>query len=96
MKKLLIVALAALLAACSQGLDGTYSDQVGMARYTFTPDGNVAVTVLGSTRQTTYTRQEDTLQVAMPEVGAPPLEFSIEEDGALLGPLGVRLEKVEQ
>ncbi|MCD9087463.1 hypothetical protein [Stenotrophomonas sp. SY1] len=96
MKKLLIAPLLLALAACSQGLDGTYSDQLGMVDYVFAPDGTVTVQMLGTSQQTTYTRQDDTLHVVVPEAGAAPLEFSIEKDGALLGPMGVRLVKVER
>ncbi len=92
MKKLLIVVLLALLAGCGRGLEGTYSDQLGMARYTFADDGKVTVEVLGSSAQATYTRDKERVLLAVPDAAAP-LEFTVQEDGSLLGPLGVRLEK---
>ena len=52
MKKLLIVALATLLVACSQGLDGTWDDGMGMVSYTFAADGRASVEMLGKVQQT--------------------------------------------
>lgn len=93
MKKMLIVALVTLLTACSQGLSGTWNDGVGMVSYTFDSDGNVTVEVLGKTQQTRYTLDGNTLKVAVPGNEAESVDFSINEDGSLQGPMGVRLHK---
>lgn len=96
MRKLLIVALVALLAGCGQGLDGTYSDPAGMVRYTFESEGKVTVEVLGKPQQTTYIREGDALRVKAPDADAADVAFTIDKDGALQGPMGVRLEKQKQ
>ena len=93
MKKLLVCALAMLLAACSQGLSGTWDDGMGMVRYTFESDGTVAVEMLGKTQQARYTRDGSTLKVAVPGTEAESVDFTINEDGSLQGPMGVRLHK---
>ena len=96
MKKLLIVALATLLAACSQGLSGTWDDGMGMVRYTFESDGKVTVEMLGKAQQTRYTRDGNMLKVAVPGTEAESVDFTINEDGSLQGPMGVRLHKQKQ
>lgn len=96
MKKLLIIALASLLAACSQGLSGTWSDSMGMVSYTFASDGKVTVQMLGKSQQTQYRREGDTLKVEVPDSNGEALEFTLNEDGSLQGPMGVRLQKQEK
>ena len=93
MKKLLIVALATLLAACSQGLSGTWNDGLGMVSYTFESDGKVTVEMLGKAQQTRYTRDGNTVKVAAPGAEAESVDFTVNEDGSLQGPMGVRLHK---
>ncbi|MGE8232871.1 MAG: hypothetical protein ACN6OR_05755 [Stenotrophomonas sp.] len=93
MKKLLIVALATLLVACSQGLDGTWDDGMGMVSYTFAADGRASVEMLGKVQQTRYVREGDSLQVVVPGTEAETVDFTIGEDGSLQGPMGVRLQK---
>lgn len=93
MRKLLIVVLATLLAACSQGLSGTWSDGMGMVSYTFASDGKVTVQTLGKSQQTQYTREGDKLKVNAPDSNGEALEFVFNEDGSLQGPMGVRLQK---
>ena len=93
MKKLLIVALATLLTACSQGLSGTWNDGAGMLSYTFDSDGKVTVEMLGKSQQTRYTRDGNMLKVAVPGTEAESVDFTINEDGSLQGPMGVRLNK---
>lgn len=96
MKKLLIVALVTLLAACNQGLSGTWGDGMGMVSYTFASDGKVTVEMLGKTQQTSYTRDGDTLKVAVPGSAAESVDFTVNEDGSLQGPMGVRLHKQQE
>jgi hypothetical protein len=81
MKKLFGVALLCLLSACSQGLNGTYGDQLGITRYAFQSNGEVTV--------------GQSLKVQLPQ-GNAQLNFTIKEDGSLEGPMGIVLEKVEE
>lgn len=94
MKKLLAVALACLLSACSQGLQGTYRDEMGVSAYTFQRDGSATVEVAGVSRQASYVREGDVVRIALPG-DAPSLDFTLGADGSLTGPMGVRLLRTE-
>lgn len=93
MKKYLLLAMLLLLSACSRGIDGTYADGFGVTRYTFTSGGKVTIEAMGISQESTYVRDGDTLKVALPQKGTT-LDFKVGQDGALTGPLGVRLEPV--
>lgn len=93
MNKWLAVGLVMLLGGCSQGLSGTWSDAMGMVNYTFERDGKVTVEMLGKAQQTSYTREQDRLKVKVPGTRSEAVEFTLNEDGSLQGPMGVRLEK---
>ena len=95
MKKYLLAAAFLLLSACSHGISGVYADAMGVSRYSFKSDGNVTITVMGASHETRYVRDGDTLKVAVPETGVS-LDFTIENDGSLRGPLGMRLHKVDE
>ncbi|MCL7713274.1 hypothetical protein [Stenotrophomonas mori] len=95
MKKYLFVALPCLLAACSPGVSGVYTDSMGVTRYHFAAAGTVRIEAMGIAQETTYVRDRDTLRVALPQK-AHALEFTIGADGALTGPLGIRLEKADR
>ena len=88
----MVIAVALLLAGCSRGLSGSYADAMGASRYDFQRDGTVAIRVGGVTRQASYQRVDDQLRITVDEAGAP-LEFAIDPDGSLVGPLGVRLHR---
>lgn len=96
MRKVLIVVLATLLAACSQGLSGTWSDGMGLVSYTFASDGRVTVQTLGKSQRSHYRREGDRLKVDAADGNGEALEFTVNEDGSLQGPMGVRLHKQEQ
>ncbi|WP_313401129.1 DUF5640 domain-containing protein [Stenotrophomonas sp.] len=96
MKKWLLLVLVVLLGGCSQGLSGTWSDAMGMVNYTFQRDGKVTVEMLGKAQQTTYTRQDDRLQVKVPGTQSEAVEFTVNADGSLQGPMGVRLQKQDK
>ena len=93
MRKYLLVAVLCLLSACSSGINGTYSDAMGVTKYTFSSGRKVTIEALGISQETSYVRDGDTVKVALPQKGAS-LDFTVGEDGALTGPLGIRLEKV--
>ena len=92
MKKWLAVGLICLLSACSQGIKGVYSDEMGITRYTFESSGELSIEVMGMRQESTYTREGDTLKVALPK-GGVSLDFTINKDGSLTGPMGVRLNR---
>lgn len=95
MRKLLVVALVMLLAACSQGPRGTYSDSAQLLRYTFEADGKASVSVLGQVQQARYVREGDTVTVHVPGSEGAAVAFTVNEDGSLQGPMGMRLEPVK-
>ncbi|WP_305804651.1 hypothetical protein [Stenotrophomonas sp. YIM B06876] len=92
MKKLLAIALLCLLSACSQGIKGVYADDMGATRYTFQSDGRLGIEVMGVQQYASYTRDGDRLEIALAGHGAS-LGFTINPDGSLTGPMGVRLRK---
>ncbi len=96
MKKIVVLVLVLLLAACSNGLSGTYADSMGMIQYTFDKKGTVTVEMLGKSQQTTYVREKDLLKVKVPGTASEAVDFTINEDGSLQGPMGVRLEKQDK
>jgi len=95
MKKCLFVVSLLLLGGCGQGLSGTWSDAMGMVNYTFERDGKVTVEMLGKAQLTSYTREDDQLKVKVPGTRSEAVAFTLNDDGSLQGPMGVRLEKRE-
>jgi hypothetical protein len=95
MKKLLGLALLCLLSACSQGVNGTYGDEMGITRYAFQSNGEVTVEAMGVSQKMRYERDGQTLKLQLPK-GDATLNFTIKEDGSLEGPMGIVLEKVEE
>ncbi len=92
MRTYLLAVMLCLLSACGSGIDGTYSDAMGVARYTFASDGKVTIEAMGLAQETAYVRDGDTVKVTLPGKGTS-LDFSVGKDGALTGPMGIRLEK---
>lgn len=95
MKKYLLLAVVCLLAACSQGVNGVYADAMGVSRYTFESGGKLTIETMGIAQETTYERDGDQVKIALPQKGAS-ITFTLEEDGSLQGPLGIRLEKTDK
>ncbi len=95
MKKYLLVAALCLLSACSHGISGVYADPMGITKYSFTSGGKVTIEAMGIAQETRYVRDGDTLKVALPQKGAS-LDFTVNKDGSLTGPLGIRLEKADK
>ncbi len=95
MKKVFVVVLVLLLSACSQGLSGTYADGMGLATYAFASDGKVTVTVMGQSQETTYVRDKDSVKIQVPGQPGVTLDLTLDAEGALQGPMGARLRKVE-
>jgi len=68
---------------------------MGMVNYTFERDGKVTVEMLGKAQLTSYTREDDQLKVKVPGTRSEAVAFTLNDDGSLQGPMGVRLEKRE-
>ncbi len=88
----LTVTLAVVLMACSSGLSGTYTDEMGMVRYTFSRGGKVAMTMMGVETETDYRVEGGKIKIGSPQ-GA--LVMTLLEDGSIQGPMGVVLRKVQ-
>lgn len=93
LRKLLAIALLCLLSACGKGMDGTWADAMGASRYHFQSNGTVTVEVMGTSQVLDYTRDGERLELQLAD--GTTLDFTLAGDGALQGPLGIRLEKVD-
>lgn len=85
-------AVAALLVACSSGLEGTYEDPVGLTRYTFQSNGKVVMTMMGTEVEMTYEKEGDKIKVGTPE---GRVVMTLLDDGSIQGPMGVRLTRTQ-
>lgn len=94
MKRIAIIAMALLLAACGQSLDGTYTDAMGMMKYTFQPDGKLYMGALGIKTELEYELEGDKIKVILAD-GSNQV-MTLAEDGTIMGPLGMVLSKKDQ
>lgn len=90
MKKILTM-LALLLAACGSGIEGTYSDPTGMAKYEFESGGKVYFSLLGVKTQQKY--EIDGKHIKITTSSGNTQILTRLEDGSLEGPMGVKLKK---
>jgi hypothetical protein len=90
MKKWFIVALVVFLSACSSGLDGTYTDDIGITSYTFKSGGKVAVSTMGIETELDYKVEDGKVKIGSPQ---GTLVMTILEDGSIRGPMGIKLTK---
>jgi len=90
MKKWLAIGALVLLASCSAGLDGTYSDGLGVTSYTFQRDGKVIMKVMGIETEADYRVEDGKVKLQSP---SGTLVMTLLEDGSIQGPLGIRLTK---
>jgi outer membrane lipopolysaccharide assembly protein LptE/RlpB len=89
MKHLLTLAVLFVLAACGSKLEGTYTDQMGVASYTFTSDGKVISETMGMKFEQKYELDGKQIKIVMP-TGA--MVMTLNEDGSIDG-LGMKLTK---
>lgn len=90
MKKFLLVCLLALLAACGARLEGTYTDPTGIAKYDFQSGGKVYVSFVGVTTEQKYEIDGKHVKILLP---SGTQIFTLQDDGSLEGPLGIKLKK---
>ncbi len=62
MKKWFTVILVCLLAACTSGLNGTYTDETDTVSYTFKPDGKVTMNTMGIEQEMDYKVEDDKIK----------------------------------
>ena len=89
MKKILLISLLALLAACGAKIDGTYADEMGVTTYTF-KSGKVIVSALGMGTEMDYKVEDDKVKITSPQ---GTMVMDILADGSIQGPLGIKLVK---
>lgn len=80
-----------LLSACGQKLDGVYKDELGLQKYEFKRDGTVYVTTMGSTKEASYTTEDQKVKIL--SEGEQSV-YEINGDGSIKGPLGMILRPV--
>ena len=86
---LILIASLALIACGRDELIGTYEDELGMTRYEFLGNGEVQVSVLGTTVVAEYRLDGDNVLVTSPQ-GTLVLTRRGEQ---LHGPMGLALER---
>lgn len=90
----IFLAAALLLAACGDGVEGTYADAKNPNNtYTF-DDGKVTIATPFGTKGTfDYTVEESTVRIVLnPKLGAT-MALKRDKDGTLIDPIGSRLVK---
>jgi len=82
-------ALACLLAACGQNLNGVYKDDLGLQKYEFQGNGTVYVSTMGVTREAAYTVEDKKVKITK---DGDTLIYDLNDDGTIKGPLGMTLK----
>ena len=75
------------LAACGDGLSGTYADDANVTRYAFAGNGDVTIRVLGSEVTAEYRLDGNKVLVS----SAQGTVVLTRRDGRLYGPMGLEL-----
>lgn len=89
-RRVLLVTLSVWLVACSSGIEGTYEDPTGLTRYTFQADGKVRMGMLGTEVEMTYEKEGNEIKVGTPQ---GRVVMTLQEDGTIQGPMGVKLTR---
>jgi len=94
-KSLVFVAATLMLSSCSSGgLDETYSDKTGNIEVKFESGGKVYTTAMGVEIEYYYEVDGDKIKVMMGPDGQGPRQiWTLQDDGSLSGPMGVKLTK---
>lgn len=90
----IVLASALLLAACGDGVEGTYADARNPNNtYTF-DDGKVTIaTPFGTKGVFPYTVADDAVRIVLNEKLGATMSLRREKDGTLIDPIGSRLVK---
>lgn len=91
MKRILLMLAMLLLTACGSGIEGTYSDPTGVAKYEFESGGKVYMSLLGVKTEQKYV--VDGKHIKIITASGNTQIFTRLEDGSLEGPLGIKLKK---
>jgi hypothetical protein len=85
--KLALLTSALLLSGCGNELSGTYEDEDGITRYTFSGNGEVRISVLGNDVDAEYRLDNDKVLVS----SAQGTVVLTRRDDRLYGPMGLEL-----
>jgi len=92
MKTIIALAIAVLLSACGPGLDGTYKDEMGITSYSF-KSGKVIVSAMGVGSEMDYKVEDGKVKITSPQ---GTMVMNILKDGAIEGPMGIKLTKQKE
>lgn len=76
-----------IVAGCSSGPRGTYTDAMGAVILELRSGGNARITFSGTVDECTYTTDKGTLTLNCKGDATPTL-FTVHDDGSLTGPAG--------
>lgn len=96
--KIAVAALCAgLLSACSDGLKGTYSDELGMSSLTFRSDGTVVQSsgLAGVEMEMRYEVEDGKVRLSHPEAAGATLVLTRIDEDTLSGPMGIRFKRTD-
>lgn len=83
-----------LLAACGSGIEGTYEDQNGIAKYTFEKGGKLTTNTMGLVMEMKYEKDGDNIKIGVPNSEAK-LIMKLVDKNTITGPMGIRLSKIQ-
>ncbi|ANO50435.1 hypothetical protein [Woeseia oceani] len=87
MRALLLCPMLLLLAACEPDIAGVWTEETGLSTYEFLDDGQLRITVLGTTVAARYRVDGEQVLVSSPQ-GTVVLDI---HDNELRGPMGLAL-----
>jgi hypothetical protein len=90
MRKTDLLVIGLLLTGCGQGMEGTYSDQMGLTKYRFESSGKVYVSVIGMETELKYEKDKDKVKIIAPHGNQI---FTVNKDGSLEIGMGMKLVK---
>jgi hypothetical protein len=79
----LLATLTAALCACSNKMEGTYSNATGLTMLDLKSGGKATLTMLGQTASCDYTSDDTQVELTC---GADKTTFRVNSDGSLTGP----------
>lgn len=95
-RRVLLACLVSLLAACGNGMQGTYEDAMGLSRLRFERDGSVVQSAaLGGVEvRLRYEVDDDRVRLSHPDVDGAALVLTRVDENTLSGPMGVTYTRV--
>ena len=92
-KSIIFIIATLVLSACGSGLDGTYSDKMGVIEYKFESSGKVYASAIGMETELEYTVEGNKVKITVPGGKGGNQILTLQDDGSLSGPMGITLTK---